>query len=342
MVKKKNYRNQLHLKVPQTDMTFKQRTGGHQAFYDRSLLEANLPPTTGVLTADKTLLKTLGHILPAETTQALEATEFVNVFGRVVESPHSGVLCLQYLYVWDYQAVPAHEADYEPIFVFIDKNRRYAIYDLVHYCSRRLNLAPPGVSGPGLRMVPGWHSFLPDSSIPVKSVDKKLEVQPLSDQHLTAWWSIADVEPRLKIKEYIRDPFLLEAPGHFMKNPDENARTICCTFLEIERAFQEFESPREGLIEGMKRAFGNCVGLLALHRLAAYIQLLNEMNNVGLVSMPTALSAGLNIASVGTMLKDGFVSLTKAGKSLFSGMGESHEDDHDKGKSGGSVKDSVI
>ncbi|MFW9799221.1 MAG: hypothetical protein ACFFD9_02195 [Candidatus Thorarchaeota archaeon] len=341
MVEKK-YKDQLHLKVPHTDMTFKQRAGRSQAFYDRNLLEANLPPTTGVLTADNTLLKTLGHILPKETSEALEATEFVNVFARVVESTHSSVACLQYLYVWDYQAVPAHEADYEPIFVFIDKTRRYAIYDLVHYCSRRLDLGPPGVSGPGLRMIPGWHSFLPDSSLSISSVDKKLEVQPLSDQHLKAWWSIADEAPRFKIKEYLRDPFLLEAPGHFMKKPDENARTICCTFLEIERALQEFESPRDGLIEGMKRAFGNCVGLLALHRLAAYIQLLNEMNNVGLVTMPTPLSAGLNIASVGTMLKDGFVSLTKAGKSLFSGLRESNEDEHDARSGGGSVKDSVI
>jgi hypothetical protein len=338
----KRYRDLLHVEFLPSKMTFNQRAGGHHVSYDKHLLEANLPPTSGVLTADKTLMKSLGHILPDATTEALKATEFVNVFGRVVEQGHSGVTCLQYLYVWDYQAVPAHEADYEPVFVFIDHNRRYAIYDLVHYCSRRLNLGHPGADGPGLRMVPGWHSFLPDTDISSASLDKNLEVQPLSDQHLKTWWSIPDEEPRLKIQEYIRDPFLMEAPGHFMKNPDENARTICCTFLEVERALQEFENPRDGLIEGMKRAFGKCVGLLALHRLVAYVQLLNEMNNVGLVSMPSPLSASPNIASIGNKLRDGFVSITRAGKSFFGGMGTVNDDDDADNKTGRSVKDSVV
>jgi hypothetical protein len=338
----KKHRDLLHVEFPPSKMTFNQRSGGSHAFYDKHLLEANLPPTSGVMTADRTLLKSLGNVLPDATREALQETEFVNVFGRVVEQGHTGVTCLQYLYVWDYQAVPAHEADYEPVFVFIHPGQRYAIYDLVHYCSRRLDLAHPGSGGPGLRMVPGWHSFLPDGKVPLSSLDKGMEVHPLSDQHLETWWSIPEEEPRLKIHEYVRDPFLLEAPGHFMEKPDENARTICCTFLEIERALQEFKDPRAGLIEGMKRAFTKCVGLLALHRLVAYVQLLNEMNNVGLVSMPTPLGAGFNIATIGDKLRDGFVSITKAGKSFFGGMGSVKDDDSDKKKSGSSVKDSIV
>ncbi|MFX0045678.1 MAG: hypothetical protein ACFE8Z_07510, partial [Candidatus Hermodarchaeota archaeon] len=114
MVEKK-YRDLLHVEFPPSKMTFNQRAGGNRAFYDKHLLEANLPPTSGVITADKTLLKSLGGVLPDETKAILKDTEFVNVFGRVVEQGHSGVPCLQYLYVWDYQAVPAHEADYEPV-----------------------------------------------------------------------------------------------------------------------------------------------------------------------------------------------------------------------------------
>ncbi|MFW9804170.1 MAG: hypothetical protein ACFFFC_16030, partial [Candidatus Thorarchaeota archaeon] len=261
MVEKK-YRDLLHLSVPESKARFKQHAPGLSASYDQGLLQDHLPPTSGVLRGDEMLLTSIGHVMPEQTRIAFEATEFVNVFGRVL-SDHSGhPRCLQYLYVWDYQAVPAHEADYEPIFVFLDGPDRFAIYDLVHYCSRRLNLGPPGSKGPGLRMVPGWHSFLPDFGMPPKAVDKGLDVQPLSDEHLRTWWTIPDMEPRLKIKEYMRDPFLLEAPGHFLENPDDNSRTICCTFLELERALREFEDPRQGLIEGIKRAFNKCVGIL--------------------------------------------------------------------------------
>jgi hypothetical protein len=329
----KKYRDLLHLSVPDSKARFKQHAHGLNASYDESLLQAHLPPTSGVRNGDEVLLKSIGHVMPEQTRHAFEATEFVSVFGRVL-TDHSGhAQCLQYLYVWDYQAVPAHEADYEPIFVFLDGPNRHAIYDLVHYCSRRLDLGPCGKKGPGLRMVPGWHSFLPDSEMAPKSLDKGLHVRPLSDQHLKTWWTIPEKEPRLKIKEYMLDPFLLESPGHFLKNPDDNSRTICCTFLEIERALREYEDPRQGLIEGIKRAFNRCVGILGILRLVAFVQLLNEMQDVGLVKMPTPLRVGLNLASLGEMLRDGFVSMTKAGKTFFGGMTSSDDDENGSGRS---------
>jgi hypothetical protein len=335
----KKFRDLLHLSVPESKAQFKQHVHGLKAGFDQGLLQNHLPPTSGVLRGDEVLLKSIGNVMPEQTRIAFEATEFVNVFGRVISDPSGHPRCLQYLYVWDYQAVPAHEADYEPIFVFLDGPDRFAIYDLVHYCSRRLNLGPPGAKGPGLRMVPGWHSFLPDLEMAPKSFDKGLHVHPLSDQHLRTWWTIPDREPRLKIKEYVRDPFLLEAPGHFLKNPDDNSRTICCTFLEVERALREFEDPRQGLIEGIKRAFNKCVGILGILRLVAFVQLLNEMQDVGLVKMPTPLRAGLNLASFGEMLRDGFVSMTKAGKTFFDGMA-SADDDEDHG--GSSVTGPIV
>ena len=328
MVEKK-YRDLLHLSVPESKARFDQHAQGLKASYDQGLLQDNLPPTSGVFNGDEVLLRSIGHMMPEQTRIAFEATEFVNVFGRVL-TDHSGhARCLQYLYVWDYQAVPAHEADYEPIFVFLDGPARYAIYDLVHYCSRRLDMGPSGTKGPGLRMVPGWHSFLPDFEMAPKSVDKGFQVHPLSDQHLKTWWNIPDEEPRLKIRDFMLDPFLLETPGHFLKNPDDNSKTICCTFLELERSLREYKDPRQGLIEGIKRAFSRCVGILGILRLVAFVQLLNEMQDVGLVNMPTPLRAGLNLASLGEMLRDGFVSMTKAGKDFFSGMVSSDDADDD-------------
>ena len=69
----KKYRDLLHVEFPPSKMTFNQRTGGNHVFYDKHLLEANLPPTTGVMTADKTLLKSLGNVLPDGTRSLIPA-----------------------------------------------------------------------------------------------------------------------------------------------------------------------------------------------------------------------------------------------------------------------------
>ncbi|MFW9960368.1 MAG: hypothetical protein ACFFDV_05085 [Candidatus Thorarchaeota archaeon] len=315
----KEYAAQIRVNPATNKMTFKEHVSDLVAEFDLALLKKHLPITSGVQHGDRKLAETLGVVIPETTREALKATEFVGVYGRVVHSktyPH--LVCLQYLYVWDYQAVPTHEGDYEPIFVFLDQNRKYAIYDLVHYCSRRLDFELPLGGTLGLRMIPGWHSFLP-SLITESSRDKNLELRPLSDQHLHSWWSIPDESARLKIVNRFKDPFLLEAPGHFMDSPDENSITMCCTFLEIEKALAEFEDPKVAVVEGIKRAFAKCVGLFALYRLNAFIQLLGEMNDIGMLKAPIT-SAGLNLANIGNLLKEGIVSVTKAGREFFSGF----------------------
>ena len=327
MVEKKHaHLLRIHPKLD--ELTFNEHVPSATADFDQALLQKHLPVTSGVQHGDQNLADTLAVIIPDETREALKQTDFLGVYGRVVRSkqyPH--LICLQYLYVWDYQAVPAHEGDYEPIFVYLDEKQHYAIYDLVHYCARKLDFQLPIKGTLGLRAIPGWHSFIP-AYLSESSQDRDLQVKPLSDQHLNAWWSIPDVEARLKIVNHLKDPFQMHAPGHFMDKPDENSKTMCCTFLEIEKALAEFDDPKVAIIEGIKRAFGKCVGLLALYRLGAFIQLLGEMNDIGLVNAPSM--KGINIANLGALLKDGFVSVTKAGKVFFDGF-YSHEpaDDED-------------
>lgn len=315
----KNHSDRIRVFVPPHEMKFNEHEPGLSAEFDKALLQKHLPLTSGVLSGDKALANSLDGVIPDGTRDALRATDFVGVFGRVVR--HGSDVCLQYFYIWDYQAVPAHEGDYEPIFVYLDGSRRYAIYDLVHYCSRQVELKKPGKDKVGFRMIPGWHSFFP-AELSVSEIDKGLEVRPLSDQHLHSWWSIPDEESRLKVEGFIRDPFLMEAPGHFMDEPDENSQTMCCSFLQIEKALSEFKDPKQGVIEGIKRAFSNCVGLLALYRLGAFLQLLGEMNDIGMVKMPSGLltSGGIDLGAIGALLRDGFVTLTKAGAALLDGF----------------------
>lgn len=316
------------MKVSPADMSFQQCGSGLKAKYDEKLLKQYLPRTSGVLSGDKTLALTLGKIIPEETVDALNKTEFVGVFGRVIEqNGWRGAKCLQYLYVWDYQAVPAHEADYEPIFVFLDKDGNHAIYDLVHYCSRRLDLFSKDGKKQGFRMIPGWHSFLPDGNLGDHEVDSGLEVQPLTDAHLQAWWNITEEEPRLKINNYLLDPFSLQAPGHFMDSPDEESQTMCCAFLEIERALVEFEDPRQAIIEGTKRAFSKCVGIFALHRMGAFVKLLIEMNQVGMIQLPASFKGGINLAAINDLLRGGLVSLTNFGRAILEGFQRTKDDE---------------
>jgi hypothetical protein len=320
----KKFTDRLRVKVPLNELRFNEHEFGIKSEFDKGLLQKHLPRTQGVTTGDRTLAATLSTVMPDATREALRETDFVGVFGRVVRQKGSGGgVCLQYVYVWDYQAVPAHEADYEPIFVYLDGPREYAIYDLVHYCSRRVDLE----ADMSFRMIPGWHSFLP-AKLKDSEIDKGIVVQPLSDAHLQSWWSIPNEEARLKIEGFIRDPFMMAAPGHFMDMPDENAQTMCCTFLEIEGALNEFKDPRKAVVEGIKRAFTKCVGILALHRLGAYLQLLGEMNDIGMVNFPVSLSS-INIGTIGKILQDGFVTLTKAGKKIFEGTHTTDPENHD-------------
>lgn len=316
MVEKK-YSKLLRVSPRPDEMTFTEHVRGVTVEFDQALLSKYLPVTSGIKDGDRALAESLGSVIPDGTRQALLDTDFLGVYGRVIRSRETpDLICLQYLYVWDYQAVPAHEGDYEPIYVYVDKRRQFAIYDLVHYCARKLDLELPISGKLGFKMIPGWHSFLP-AYISDDSQDRNLEIRPLSDQHLRAWWSIPDETPRLKIVKHLKDPFQLEAPGHFADAPDENAITMCCTFLEIEKALAEFEDPKVAIVEGIKRAFTKCVGLLALYRIGAYMQLLKEMNDIGMIKAPIS-DAGIDLVAIGNMLRDGFVSVTKTGQEFFS------------------------
>jgi len=312
----KKYSELLRIRPKSDEMTFTEHVDELTVEFDQALLTKYLPVTSGVQGGDRALAKTLGVVIPEGTRQALLDTDFIGVYGRVVCSKETpDLICLQYLYVWDYQAVPAHEGDFEPIYVYVDKKRQFAIYDLVHYCARKLDFELPLTGKLGFRTIPGWHSFLP-AVISEDSQDKNLEIKPLSDQHLRAWWSIPEDAPRLKIVRHIKDPFQMEAPGHFADAPDENARTMCCTFLEIEKALAEFEDPKVAIIEGIKRAFSKCIGIIALYRLGAFVQLLREMNDLGIIKVPIS-DTGIDLVALTNMLKDGFISVTKAGQAFF-------------------------
>ena len=69
------------------------------------------------------------------------------------------------------------------------------------------------------------------------------------------------------------------------------------------------------------------MGILALYRLGAFVQLLVEMNDIGMIKAPIS-SSGIDLVALGNMLKEGLVSVTKAGQDFFEKLyyGETDED----------------
>ena len=97
------------------------------------------------------------------------------------------------------------------------------------------------------------------------------------------------------------------------------------TFLEIEKAMKEYESPKEGFAEGIRRSLSKCVGIFGLFKLGAFSKLLTEMNDVGLVKLPRTVGSGLDFGAIASILKDGMIGLTNAGQTLFGGFRNSDE-----------------
>ncbi len=297
--------------------TFDEVAPGLSAEYDKALLEQYFPPVVGVRDCDRALLSTLGHRLPEEIREALEETEFVGVFGRVVRrraGRDGRGMCLQYIFVFDYQAVPPHECDYEPVFVYVDTGADIydALFDLVHYCVRRADIH----EGLRLRMVPGWHSFIPDPLS--QSAPEKWEVMPLSDQVLRAWWEIPDHEARFKIDTYIRDPFALSPEGHFRAEPDATEQTVCCTLKALEGGLRTHEDPLAGLKEGLKRVLAECIGLFGIYKLPALVGFITEMVQVGILDVPT--DGGLDYGSILDRVRSGSIAVGDWGRDFFRGL----------------------
>jgi len=60
--------------------------------------------------------------------------------------------------------------------------------------------------------------------------------------------------------------------------------------------------------------------------LGAFIQLLGEMDQVGLIQLSASLEK-IGLGNLPTLLRDGFVSLTNAGKTFFEGLQGKPPDD---------------
>ncbi len=152
---------------------------GYRVDFDDALAMAHLPHVTG-------------------SGESTDPTELESIHYRIVKSPEEA--CIEYIYYWNFQLIPTHSYDYEPIYVYLKDNlvKRLA-FDLWHYRTRVLaNASVFTICGP-------WHSFLSRDRTH-SQIERPL--MRLDEAVLGKWYS-RDPKARFVIKHKLTDPWLL-------------------------------------------------------------------------------------------------------------------------------------
>jgi hypothetical protein len=152
---------------------------GYRVDFDDALAMTHLPHVTG-------------------SGESTDPTELESIYYRIAKSPEES--CIEYIYYWNFQLVPTHSYDYEPIYVYLkdDLVKRVA-FDLWHYKARAL------ASASGFMICGPWHSF-----VSIDSSHSRIE-RPLMrlDEAVLGRWYGRDPKARFVIKHKLTDPWLL-------------------------------------------------------------------------------------------------------------------------------------
>ena len=153
---------------------------GYQVTYDDEFAKAQLPQITERIDPDD----------PAE----LEA-----VYYRIVKDQSR--LCIQYIYYWNFQVFPPHSYDYEPIYVYFEKDQANKVaFDFWHYTARVISGKPPFlIWGP-------WHSFTTSDRQNSNAIEGPL--LQLDPAVLDKWYN-RKPKSKFEISQKLTDPWLL-------------------------------------------------------------------------------------------------------------------------------------
>ncbi len=152
---------------------------GYRVDFDDALAMAHLPHVTG-------------------SGESTDPTELESVYYRIVRSPRES--CIEYIYYWNFQLIPTHSYDYEPIYVYLrDGLVKRVAFDFWHYKTKALaNASGFTICGP-------WHSFL---SIDHSHSQIERPLMRLDEAVLGKWYA-RDPKARFVIKHKLTDPWLL-------------------------------------------------------------------------------------------------------------------------------------
>ena len=83
----------------------------------------------------------------------LDPSEFEAIYYRIVNRTNAES-CIEYIFYWNFQYLPPHSYDYEPIYVYLREGQLDRVgFDFFHYDARVLSKQPP------FEICGLWHAF---------------------------------------------------------------------------------------------------------------------------------------------------------------------------------------
>jgi hypothetical protein len=159
---------------------------GYEIYYDDTVAANHLP-----VVADYT---------------GLDPSELEAVYYRIMKRNQSE-FCIEYVYYWNFQYLPPHSYDYEPIYVFLKNGELDRVaFDFFHYDARVFTNQPPfEISGL-------WHAFAPLDNTPNMSLTRPLM---RLDNTILSKWHNRPLKSQFVIRRKLADPWLLQDKSTF-------------------------------------------------------------------------------------------------------------------------------
>jgi hypothetical protein len=182
------------------------------------------------------------HLPVVAEYQARDPSELEAIYYRIVNRPHAES-CIEYIYYWNFQFLPPHSYDYEPIFVYLrDGQLDHIAFDFYHYDARVVSEECP------FEICGLWHAFNDLDQTPMKRFDRPLV--RLDNAVLGKWYNRPHMKSQFEIKQKLTDPWLVHSTfrdddGHLLfpfaqpavENIDAYYQTTCApkkTFSTVE------------------------------------------------------------------------------------------------------------
>ena len=180
------------------------------------------------------------HHLPIVAKyEALDPSELEAIYYRIMKRPPAES-CIEYIYYWNFQYLPPHSYDYEPIYVYLhDGEVDQVAFDFFDYDARVFSHEP------SFEICGLWHAFDALDQAPMERLDRPLA--RLDNAVLGKWYSPRFVHPKSKfvIRRKLTDPWLLRDMSTFRDDDTDTRFHLAQPAVEnIDEYYQTIHAPK--------------------------------------------------------------------------------------------------
>lgn len=142
------------------------------------------------------------HLPVVAEYEALDPSELEAIYYRIVN--HNAESCIEYIFYWNFQYLPPHSYDYEPIYVYLREGQLERVaFDFFHYDARVLSEQPP------FEICGLWHAFGALDQAPTEHLERPLV--RLDDAVLGKWYNRPHPKSQFVIRQKLTDPWLVHS-----------------------------------------------------------------------------------------------------------------------------------